>query len=101
MDDMAVYRALTEHQGSTVCELAQKMGTARSDVSIDLHRLFGGNVVDKMTAQYCQVCGHKETTWWARRSPFKKVETKYDDTPKTDDGADDEQGEDKMPAMVE
>jgi len=101
MDDMTVYRALTEHQGSTVCELAKKLKAERGDIYLDLHRLFLTNVADKMLAQYCQICGKKETTWWARRSPFKKVDTKYDDTPKTNDGTDDGQGEDEVSAMAE
>ncbi len=100
MDDMTVYCALTEHQGSTICELAKAVKTNREEIYLDLHRLFLGKVVDEMLSQYCQICGKKEITWWARRSPFKKVETKYDDTPKTDDGTDDGQGEDEVPAMA-
>ncbi len=101
MDDMAVYRALTEHQGLTGCELAKIMKADVVTVALIVTRLFHDSVIDKTLACYCSICGKKETTWWARRSPFKKMETKYDDTPRTDDGTDDGQGEDEMSAMAE
>ncbi len=91
MDDMTVYCALTKHQGSTGCELANVMKADVVTVALVMTRLFHDGAIDKTLACYCSICGKKETTWWARRSPFKKVEMKYDDKPTTDGGADDGQ----------